>query len=375
MTPGRRLRVAVIGPVSFPAVAGGLTRHCEELYGRLTKHGIDATVFVRRPYSDGVVGRYDGMRLVALPVPKRRGVETFVYGALATLRALVGTYDVVHYHGVAAGAFCFLQRLRPGRKLVFTHHRVDWIDEKWGRVATALLQATAWISLYVSHAVIAVSNALADELRTMRDRPITVITNGITLPPVGTPSDLAPLGLEPHRYALSVGRIVPEKGVHVVVDAFEQLDADGMKLAIAGAPRYSEEYAQRLEGRAGPNVAFVGQQSGETLGSLYANAALFVTASTNEGYPIGVLEALGFGLPVVASDIPAHREVLAGTDAVFFDAADATALAEAITKTLDRPHDRRPLDADEHSWDAVADRTLDVLRALGAGGLERRETS
>jgi glycosyltransferase involved in cell wall biosynthesis len=370
MSDGGALRVAVIGPIAFPAVAGGLSRHCEELYGRLSKQGIDATVFVRKPYQETDVRTHEGMRLVALPVPSRRGLETFVYGALATLRALFGNFDVVHYHGVAAGAFCFLQRLRPRRRLLFTHHRADWVDEKWGRGPRALLRWTARVSLVVSHAVVAVSNSLAAELRAMRDRPMTVITNGIELPPVGPVDELGPLGLEPNGYALCVGRIVPEKGLDVVVDAFRMLDddaggANGLQLAVVGAPRYSEEYAQQLERRAGPNVRFVGRQSGETLGSLYANAAVFVTASLNEGYPIGVLEALGFGLPVVASDIPPHREVLQGAGGAFFEPRDAAQLAAAIRTSLGRPHRTRPAERDEDSWDVVAQRTLGVLRSLG----------
>lgn len=365
MKRGRPLRVAVIGPISFPAAAGGLTRHCEELYRRLAVRGIDATVYVRSPYMDDHQTAYDGMHLVSLPVPSKRGVETFVYGAVATVRALLGRFDVVHYHGVAAGAFCVLQRLRPGRKLVFTHHRIDWVDEKWGPVATALLRATAWMSLYVSHAVIAVSSSLAEELRSMRDRPVSVIHNGITLPPVGGVEAIAPFSLEPKRYAVVVGRIVPEKGVHVAVEAFDHFGDNDLRLAVVGGPRYSESYLDDVRRRAGPRVVFTGSQSGETLGALYANAAVFVTASTNEGHPIGVLEALGFGLPVVASDIPAHREALAGTDAAFFDPHDPLALASAIRDTLARTHDRAPIDAAQHSWDAVADRTFDVLRELG----------
>jgi glycosyltransferase involved in cell wall biosynthesis len=371
---GRALRVAVIGPIAFPAVAGGLSRHCEELYGRLTKHGIDATVYVRKPYMTPDVRTYEGMTLVALPVPSRRGVETFVYGAIASLRALFGRFDVVHYHGVAAGTFCFLQRLRPGRRLLFTHHRADWMDDKWGTGPKTLLRWTAWIALFVSHAVIAVSRSLADGLRAMRDRPITVIPNGIELPPVGSPDAVRAFGLEPRRYALCVGRIVPEKGLDTLVDAFALLAAGGeasdLQLAVVGAPRYSEAYAEDLERRAGPNVRFLGRQSGETLGSLYANAAVFVTGSSNEGYPIGVLEALGFGSPIVASDIPPHREVLDGTGNTYFPLRDAAALAAAIAAALGTPPDATrpaPVDRDEHSWDVVAERTLDVLRALGDG--------
>ena len=91
-----------------------------------------------------------------------------------------------------------------------------------------------------------------------------------------------------------------------------------------------------------------------------------MTASLNEGYPIGVLEALGFGLPIVASDIPPHREVLDGTDGTFFEPRDATQLATAIRGSLGRPRHAAPRDRDEHSWDVVAERTLEVLRSLGA---------
>ena len=368
MTEHETIRVAVIGPVAFPAVAGGLTRHCEELYGRLSSRGVAATVFVRRPYMTSATDRHGAVRIVAVPTPRRRGIETVVYGAIATLRALFGAFDVVHYHGVAAGFFCWMQRLRPGRRLLFTHHRADWTDEKWGTLAKMFLRSTARISLWVAHEVVAVSESLAADLREIRDRPIHVISNGITLPPIGSPEMLASFGLVPGRYALCVGRIVPEKGVHVVVEAFDNLERDGLALAVVGAPRYSEPYASALARRAGPNVRFLGQQSGETLGALYANASVFVTASLNEGNPLGVLEAMGFGLPIVASDIAAHREVLRGSGTLF-DPRDAEALAEALRRSAERTGVQYATATDEYSWETIADRTLAVLRRLmGAHG-------
>ena len=225
----------MIGPVGLPAEAGGMSRHSEELYARLARLGVDVTVFVRKAKTATTRGRYRDMEVVGLWAPSRRGLETFVYGAIASLRALFGRFDVVHYQGVAAASFCWLQRLRPRRKLVITHHRQDWLDEKWGALARGLLRWTAAVSLRVADEVIAVSEDLAQGLRQIHNRPIEVIPNGVTLRPDGGEDALAALGLRPRRYVLTVGRIVPEKQVHMVVEAFERVK-DESAAAVAANP-------------------------------------------------------------------------------------------------------------------------------------------
>jgi glycosyltransferase involved in cell wall biosynthesis len=202
----------------------------------------------------------------------------------------------------------------------------------------------------------------------MGDQKIEVIPNGVTLPDVGSAESVHAFGLTPGRYALCVGRLVPEKGVHVVIDAFRSLTDTGLDLAIVGAPRYSRDYAARLERTGGDYVRLIGQQTGSTLGALYANAAVFVTASRNEGHPLAVLEAMGFGLPIVASDIPAHREVLDGAG-VLFATDDPISLASAIrTAMTNVTQDPREVIARSgFAWDSVAERTYTLLMNVVRG--------
>ncbi len=323
-------------------------------------------MYTRRRETNISEGRYRGMKVVGVPAPRRRGLETFVYGALASCHALFGSYDVVHYQGVASASFCWLQRLRPGRKLVITHHRQDWLDEKWGAAARRLLRWTAAISLRMAHDVIAVSEDLASGLRKLRDRTIHVVPNGITVPPDGGADYLNALGLRPKQYVLSVGRIVPEKRVEVVIAGFEKLGRDDLDLAIVGAPRYSEEYAADIQRSAPEHVKFLGLQMGGALGSLYANASAFVTASLREGLPLAVLEAMGSSLPIVASDIPAHREALDGSG-LLFPVDDVDVLAESLQTALDNPslgaQMKEVIARRGYAWDDVAARTYEILAA------------
>jgi len=360
------MKIAVIGPVGFPAGAGGVTRHSEELYARMVSKGVDVTVFTRRPATEMGDDQYRGMTVVGVWAPKGRGVETLVYGAIASLRALLGRYDVVHYQGVASATFCWLQRLRVGRRLVVTHHSQDWQDEKWSGFARRLLRWTAAISLRRADEIIAVSEDLGRQLRAIHDRPVEVIPSGVTLPPDGGAEPLGRLGLRPKRYVLSVGRIVPEKRLEVVIDAFEEMAEPELDMAIVGAPRYSEDYANALKRNASPRVKFLGLQTGPALGSLYAHASAFVTASLREGLPLSLLEAMGSSIPVVASDIPAHRDALDGSG-VLFRVDDAGALAEALRLALDDPSLGRKakevIDRHGYDWDDVVARTLELLVA------------
>ncbi len=342
-----------------------MSRHSEELYAGLARMDVDVTVFVRKA-QPGTTGRYRDMEVVPVWAPSGRGLETLVYGAIASFRALFGGFDVVHYQGVASASFCWLQRLRPGRKVVITHHRQDWLDEKWGAFARALLRWTAAISLRLASDVIAVSEDLAKDLRRMHDRPIEVIPNGITLPPSGGIERLSSLGLTPKGYVLSVGRLVPEKRLEVLIAAFEKLDRRDLDLAIVGAPRYSEDYAASLQKGGAERVKFLGLQTGEALGTLYANAAVFATASLREGLPMAVLEAMGSSIPVVASDIPAHREAMDGWG-VLFDVDDADAFAKGLEAALDDQgmgeKAKEVIARRGYNWDAIVARTFKIVSA------------
>ena len=138
----------------------------------------------------------------------------------------------------------------------------------------------------------------------------------------------------PERYLLFVGSLEPRKGLPVLVAAYRQLRAslpDAPALVLAGPPGWGQ--ALDLSGLPEGAFRLPGYLDTAELARLVAGAALFVFPSLYEGFGIPPLEALACGTPVVASDLPATREVLGG-HAVFVPAGDAAALAGGLAAAL-----------------------------------------
>ncbi|MET0628535.1 MAG: glycosyltransferase family 4 protein [Acidimicrobiia bacterium] len=372
------MKIAVIGPLELPKAQGGVTRHCEEIYARVASDGHDVTVLCAGGPSPDVTHR--GMKIRHLRTASGSGWERLTYALAASWAATRGNYDVVHYHSFASSAFCFLPKLRR-RRIVTTAHRIEWQDAKWGRVTRWFLRYCEWIALRCSDALIAVSQALQDDLFTRDERAakIVVISNGVTRPDPVDPAALDALGLRPRAYLLVVGRLVPEKGVDVAIAAYLDLLRGGdidVDLAIVGGSRKAgsttEVALARQAEPAGERVHFLGVQEPDVVAMLYDNAAALLAPSYQEGQPLVVAEAMRAGCCIVASDIAAHLE-LVGDTARIFAAGDADALGRAIRWVLDHRDEARTLGergaariaAGSYSWDEAAVATERVLSSTG----------
>jgi glycosyltransferase involved in cell wall biosynthesis len=159
--------------------------------------------------------------------------------------------------------------------------------------------------------VIVISEVIRQIIRQRCGREANLIYNGVRLPETAARSDfLEARQVVPGKYFLAVSRLVPEKGLHDLIDAFQRLDTD-WRLVIAGEADHETGYSRQLKARmAGvPRVVHTGYITGDPLNQVFSHAGLFVLPSCHEGLPIALLEAMSFGLPVLVSDIPANREV------------------------------------------------------------------
>ena len=368
------MRIAVIGPLEFPGRQGGMTRHIEEVYARLAADGHDVTVFTRRAPG----GReYRGMRVQTVPAIPASPWDRVSYSALASTRAAVMRFDVVHYHSYSNSGWCFVPRA-AGAKVLMTVHRLEWQDEKWGAAGRAVLRANAWVTHRVAGAFIAVSPEFEEYLRGVvpRGRTIVRIPNGVTMPDEIDGRAAEHVGLAPDGFLLAVSRLVPEKGVDVLLDALDLLsEGDALPVAIAGRARNPTAYTRDLEARAARSrvpVHLLGVQPAEVVHGLYESARAFVAPSRAEGNPLTVIEAMAHGACIVASDIPPHRELIADSG-VLVPVGDPRALADALRQVnrdpaaaaaLGRLARARVAASDEYQWDGVAARTAAVLAAL-----------
>jgi len=294
----------MIGQKGVPATFGGVERHVEELGAHLAQSGHEITVFTRPNYTEPTLGEHRGMRLKSLPTIGTKHLDAIVHSLLASCACWAGDYDIVHYHAIGPCLASPIARVR-GRKVVATIHGQDWRRGKWGPLASTILRLAEWMALRVPHATICVSETLA---ATYRDTGHLVhyIPNGITIDPGDDTTVLDEFGLLDRSYVLFAGRIVPEKGAHYLLEAYARVKP-GLPLVVAGDSSNTDEYVRRLREEAAPGVLFTGYQYGAKLAALYRHAALFVLPSDLEGLPLVLLEALAYGTPVLASDIPPQR--------------------------------------------------------------------
>ncbi len=376
--PPGALRIAVIGTRGLPATYGGVERHVEEICARLADRGHDVTVFCRSGYAQPALEFYRGIRLVHLRTVASKTLEAIAHSTYASCRSLRGDFDVVAYHAVGPGLTAPIPRYLARLPVVQTIHGLDGDRAKWGRSASAALGLGTWMSARVPHQTIVVSGALEEHYRSRYGRPTWNIPNGVdavTAPPAGPV--LRRLGLSPQEYVLFVGRLVPEKAPHRLVRAFRSAAPKGTKLVMVGGSSFTDRYVADLHALAGDDSRIIlpGYVYGADLHELYAHAGLFVLPSDLEGLPLTLLEAASFGVPVLASNIAPHVQVLGadGPGRRLVPAGDEAALAAQLQRLLD-PHQMRTERAGaaglrsevlgRYSWDEATLATENLYRMV-----------
>lgn len=373
----RRIKICVTGLRGVPGVMGGVETHCEELYPRLKRLMPDADIEIvgRSPYMGSKAYDFEGVRVTPLHALRHKYFEAISNTLLAVFYARFrARADVLHMHAIGPGLLTPLAKLL-GLKAVVTHHGQDYRRQKWNRAAKAVLAAGEWLAAASADRVLIVSQAVRQELAQRHPRragKLVYVPNGapaLAESEPGRAADaevLARFGLAKDGYVLGVGRLVPEKGFHDLLDAFAAAGAN-LKLVIAGAADHEDDYSQSLLRRAGKAVVFTGFLGRDELGALYRNAAVFVLPSYHEGLPIVVLEAARHGAPLLLSDIAANREI--GLDqGNYFPVGDVGALESRLRASFKSLRADPEAIAARFDWDKAASRTAEVYRELAKGG-------
>jgi glycosyltransferase involved in cell wall biosynthesis len=366
------MEIYTFGFRGFPDVQGGVETHVEHLAPRLVELGHDVVACQRAPYVANRPERsWKGVRLLRLWTVRNAYFEALLHSLVCVLVAGCRRPSVVHIHGIGPALVTPFARLL-GLRVVVTHHGPDYDREKWGSAARRVLRLGEALGMRFAHRRIAISRSIEALIAAKYGKACDVIPNGVIVSELPSRAEhVAALGLEPGRYVLTVGRLVPEKRQLDLVKAFAEAGLDGWKLAIVGRNDHRNEYADRLNAAAASTegVVMAGFQSGEPLRQLYAHAGLFVLPSSHEGLPIVLLEALSYGVPILVSDIPSNLEVIDDPAHVFHMgdvaelAAKMTTLAEPNMDLADREASRRE-SVRAYDWSDIARRTSAVYREL-----------
>lgn len=314
------MKIAMIGQKGLATGerTGGIERHVAEVSKRLVESGHSVFVYSRSKYMPAKPKTWQGVDLVFIPTIYRKNLEAIIYTFLATIHAVSGDYDVIHYHGVGPSTLSWIARLFSRSTVIVTFHSQDRYHQKWGFLAKFYLYLGEWTAVLFSHYCIVVSHDMQVYIRDHLHKEAVYIPNGAELKGVQGSSTIVQFGLSPKSYLLNVGRIVPQKGLHILIDAYKCLNTS-KQLVIVGAPSFSDAYyvALRKQSEDDKRIHFLGFQEGQTLDELFANAYLYVHPSESEGLPLVILEAMSFGVAPLVSNIEPNLEAIHGAGFAF----------------------------------------------------------
>jgi glycosyltransferase involved in cell wall biosynthesis len=338
----------------------GVARYCRELRRALARRDdCEVSAFALGRASEPVP---DGVR--HLPIPLRIIHPSWRLVGMPRAERLCTGVDLFHSLDLVPA---------PTRLplVVTVHDRVTAELPGLHAPRSQRLQARQLAELHRAAAVIAVSRATADSLEQSGIDParIHVVPNGLSALPAAVDP---PLPRE--AFLLVVGTLEPRKGHEPLMRAFARARTDGTRLVFAGpeAGRSPELRALADNLGIGERLTILGRVDDAVLAGLYRDASALCMPSLAEGFGLPVLEAMSVGLPVLASDLPAIREV-AGDDAVFVGPGDDDGLVSGLERILGdhrtraQLRERGPLRAAAFTWEATAEATVRAYdAALGA---------
>ena len=369
---GKPLKIAMIGHKRIPSREGGVEIVVDELSTRMVKLGCRVDAYNR--YGKHTAGKkfdqrrgkyYHGIRLITIPTPKSSSLNAIVYSFFAALRALFGRYDVIHFHAEGPCIMLLIPKLF-GIRVVATIHGLDWQRSKWGNFASDMLKLGEKIAAKYADEVIVLSRNMQDYFLENYGRKTHFIPNGITRPQIRKAELIRErYGLEKDGYILFLARIVPEKGLHYLIEAFYQMKTD-KKLVIAGGSSHSHAYMEQIREMASRDerILMTDFVHGQCLEELYSNAYLFVLPSDVEGMALTLLEAMSFGNCCLVSDIKENTEVVE-EHAVTFRKGDVEDLKRKLSGLLNAPErveairrESQEFICAKYNWDEVVAETL-----------------
>ena len=370
----KRISVFVLGTRGFPGVPGGVEKHCEQLYPRLVKMGIDVTVFTRSSYIPPPRRRkeWEGVKFVHLWSLRHKHLEAIIHTFLGILIARFHSPDILHFHAIGPSVLVPLAKAL-GLKVVVTDHGPDYLRQKWGKASRNILVLGEAMAARYADKIIVISAGIKELIeRKYGRKDLNLIPNGVNLPRCIPPGEmLDSFKLEPGGYILAACRFVPEKGLLDLISAYQTLSAPGFKLVLAGGANHENACSRAIKEAAlnDARIVLPGFISGQPLRELFSNAGLFVLPSYYEGLPIALLEAMSYRLPVLVSDIPPNKEVPLPAFR-YFPVGDVEMLSERMVElfrsgiSADEKERQMKLLDSNYNWDTVARRTFSVYEKV-----------
>ena len=389
------MKIVMLGHKRIPSREGGVEIVVEELATRMAALGHEVTVYNRKGTHVAGIGNeqkeygknydYKGVWVKTAFTLPQKSLNAIVYSFLATIKACFSGADVIHFHAEGPCAMIPLAKLFR-KKCIATIHGLDWQRSKWGGFATKFLLSGEKMAAKYADKVIVLSEGVRQYFQDTYGRETIVIPNGISRPECQLPAVISQkYELKGNDYLLFLARLVPEKGVHTLLEAYKKSGV-AIPLVIAGGSSHSSEYCQKIESmakrineEAGCNrteqrVILTGFVQGKELEELYSNAMLYILPSEIEGMPLSLLEAMSYGNICLTSDIAENTDVTEEYGFSFIS-GDVDSLSEKLSrlcKDIDSLRKQEQYTREsiqnfilgKYNWDDVTKRTLECYEDI-----------
>lgn len=313
------LTIVMIGQKGLPARSGGIERHVSSIATGLVSRGYRVVVYGRAWYVvGGQVPAGVEQRLSRGIHSKHLDAITHSFTALWDARDVKP--DIIHLQGSSVALLAPIARLfHPRAKLVVTFHCIDAGHAKWNWLAKKILRVGEWISCHVPDKTIVVSQTLLRDCLRRFSTQTVYISHPFNIETNQAPTDpLNEFGLVKDRYLISAGRLVPNKHIHLLIQAYAKVRETHpdlfaqIPLVIVGGGTWTDSYVKWLCKLAAsvPQVKLLGERYGMELASLQAHAMAHVFPTLTEGLSFAMLEAGAFARPAIATALPQNQEAL-----------------------------------------------------------------
>lgn len=366
----RKIKLAVFGQKRLSR-EGGIEIVVKELCTRMSQDRCQVTCYNRSghhvsgaKYDEKI--EYDGICQKFVPTIEQKGLAAVSSSFFAALYSAFGKYDVVHIHAEGPAFFSWLPKMF-GKRVVVTIHGLDWQREKWNSgFGSKFIRQGEKNAVKYADEIIVLSKGVHDYFRDTYDRETKFVPNGVNRPKTQEANLITEkFGLVKDSYVLFLGRLVPEKGIRYLVEAFKTVKTD-KKLVIAGGSSDTDSFMEELKvlAKDDDRIIFTGFVQGQMLDELYSNAYIYTLPSDLEGMPLSLLEAMSYGNCCLVSDIPECAEVVEDR-ALIFKKSNTEDLREKLQDACNHPENvdkykKQAADfiCEKYNWDDVAKETM-----------------
>lgn len=370
----KKLRVAMFGQKRLSR-EGGIEIVVKELCTRMARDGCQVTCYNRSghhvsgaEYDEKI--EYEGIRQKSVLTIEKKGLAAVSSSAFAALYSALGKYDVIHIHAEGPAFFAWLPKMF-GKRVVVTVHGIDWQREKWkSGFGSKFIRQGEKNAVKYADEIIVLSKGVQDYFKKVYGRETNFIPNGVNRPKLRAAEQISEkFGLSKDSYILFLGRLVPEKGIRYLIEAFKQVKTD-KKFVIAGGSSDTDSFERELKDLAknDERIIFTGFVQGSLLDELYSNAYIYTLPSDLEGMPLSLLEAMSYGNCCLVSDIPECTEVVEDK-ALIFKKSDVSDLWEKLQDACNHPENVMELKKEaadfickKYDWDDVVEKTRELYR-------------